>query len=63
MYLACSSTDFLCPTCKITLQKWAIAQVIIIRKGTRQEVLKKVLDGRKGFHKHTLRALAYLFSE
>jgi len=52
MYLACSSINFLCPTCKITLQKWAIAQVLVIRKGRMQEVLEKVLEGRKGFHKH-----------
>ena len=48
MYLAHYTTDLLHSTCKITLQKQAITEVLVIKKGTRQEVSEKVLEGRKG---------------
>ena len=55
MYLAYYSTDLLCSTCKITLQKEAVTEVLLIRKVTRQEVSEKVLEGRKGCNQLNLK--------
>ena len=59
VYLACFSTNLLHPTCKIPLQKEAVAEVLIIRKGTRQEVpdCKQKLNGRN------IQSFGQLFNE
>jgi len=49
MYLACSSTNFLCPTSKITLQKWAIAQVLINKEGHKAGGVRKGAGRKKRF--------------
>ena len=38
LYPAHYSTDFLCQTCKVALQKWAITKALIINRDTWQEV-------------------------